>query len=243
MAYLVYCILKDSIVLEEPIIGVMGKEVSFLSSHDLSVAVSNLDSEESMPKVSELLIYGQVVEKLYRMRTVIPMRYGCFLDGLPALHRVLEEKKHQYDTLLQELDGRVEMGIRILLPERVLETPQNLQNIHGGLYLARRRAYYLRQEEISRYNQALLDRCTQAFLELNCRHRSETATRNGSVIVSIYFLISKSMINQFRENFHRFVENEETKTLLSGPWPPYNFATLDSLLDSAMDKDKEKRCL
>jgi len=231
MGYLVYCILRDPLVLDEPLIGVMGEEVYFLSDQALSVAVSNLDSENSMPKVSELLVYGKVIEKLYSMQTVIPMRYGCFLEGLPSVQHVLEDKRHQYDMLLRELDGCVEMGIRILIPERGLETPQNLQNIDGSLYLARRREYYLRQDEISQHHQTLLDRYLQAFEEIDCRHRTETVMRNGSAIVSLYFLIPKSMINRFREDFHRFIENEEAKTLLSGPWPPYNFVTPDPLLN------------
>jgi hypothetical protein len=190
--------------------------------------VSVFTSEEYIPDVSELLVYGNVVEELFRIQTIIPMRFGCFLEGFPAVQCMLEEKKCQYDTLLQELDGCVEMGIRILLPKRDLETQQEMQNIDGGQYLARRRDHYMMQKETSGYQQVLLDRCIQVFSELHCKHLTETTMKNGSTIVSVYFLISKSMTSRFRETFHRLVENEETKALMSGPWPPYNFVTSNS---------------
>lgn len=213
---------------DKPIPGVMGEEVFFITARGLSAAVSNFASQEHLPKVSELLVYGKVVEKLHQRQTVIPMRFGCFLEGLPAIQSILEQKKTQYDTLLQELDGCVEMGIRILLPERVVETQQSMQNVDGCQYLAKRREHYLKQEEISQYHQELLDKCIRIFSELGRKHRTETVAQNGSVIISLYFLIPKIKIDQFMENFHQLVENEDTKALMSGPWPPYNFVTSDS---------------
>jgi hypothetical protein len=245
MAYLVYCVLRHPIVLDEPLKGLMDKDVFFVTAPSLCMAVSDFDSEEHMPNVPELLVYGNVVEYLFRRQTVIPMRFGCFLDGLPDIQRILEEKKHQYDTLLMELDGCVEMGIRILLPHRVLETQKEneIKNVDGCQYLARRKEHYLMQEEISRYHQALLDRCIQVFSELSRRHRTETVAKNDSVVASLYFLIPKNETDRFRQNFHRFVEKEETKLLMSGPWPPYNFVTAEPPLNPSSKEERKGKGL
>jgi hypothetical protein len=49
---------------------------------------------------------------------VVPMRYGCFLNGMKAIRNALKERRRQYETLLVQLEGHVEMGIRILLSEK-----------------------------------------------------------------------------------------------------------------------------
>ena len=83
------------------------------------------------------------------------------------------------------------------------------------------------QDETLRGRQALIDRYIQAFSGLYARHRTETATKNGAVILSLYFLVPGSKVNLFRENFGRMMEKEKAKALISGPWPPYNFVAAD----------------
>ncbi len=228
MAHLVYCIMRTPVPDGGLMMGVTGKAVSFVTAHGLGAAVSEMAFTEKPPPVSELLVYGRVVEELYRMQAVVPMRYGCFMEGPQAIQHILEEKNRQYDALLKELEGRVEMGIRILLPEQEVTPLQSVQPIvqpvDGGQYLAMRRAHYQMQDENSRHHQALLDGYIRAFSELNGRHRTETAARGGSTVLSLYFLIPKGQINRFREIFQRVIEHDGSRTLISGPWPPYNFA-------------------
>ena len=227
MAYLVYCIMKAPVVSGGPMTGVTAKAVSFVIAQGLGAAVSELAPVGNAPPVSDLLVYGRVVEDLFRMQAVVPMRYGCFLEGLPAIQHILEERNRQYDALLKELEGRVEMGIRILLPEPVAKPRQEAQPVNGCGYLALRKAHYRMQDDNSRHHQALLDRYIQSFSGLSAKHRTEMATEGGSVLLSLYFLIPKSQVNRFRETFQQVVENGESKTLISGPWPPYNFAASD----------------
>lgn len=227
MAYLVYCIMKGAVFGGGPITGVKGKEVSLVTGHGLCAAVSEMSSVEGAPPVSELLAYGRVVEDLHRLKAVVPMRYGCFLDGVPDIQRILKERKRQYESLLEELEGHVEMGIRILLPEEGVNPQQEEQPVNGRNYLALRKAHYRMRDETSQHHQMFLDRYIQDFSSLYSKCRTETATKNGAIVLSLYFLIPENTVNLFRESFQRVVENGRSRTLLSGPWPPYNFAIPD----------------
>ncbi|MCK9195543.1 MAG: GvpL/GvpF family gas vesicle protein [Syntrophales bacterium] len=126
MAYLLYGIVKDPVVGGTSIAGVKGQPVIFVEAHGLCAAVSELDVEKGAPPVEELLAYAQVVEALHRRQAVVPMRYGCFLNGIPAIQDILKARRRQYEILLAELAGHVEMGIRILLPEKegINSTPE-----------------------------------------------------------------------------------------------------------------------
>lgn len=223
MAYIVYCIMKDPVVNGAPITGVKGKEVSFVAGHDLCAAVSEMPAMEGAPPVPDLLAYGKVVEDLHRLKAVVPMRYGCFLDGIPDIQRIMGERRRQYHALLEELEGHVEMGIRILLAEQAAKPQQEEQTANGRDYLRRRKAQYRMKDEAAQHHQMHVDRYIEAFSGLYGKHRTETASRSGSVVLSVYFLVPGGAVNLFRECFQRVAENEKFKTLISGPWPPYNF--------------------
>lgn len=227
MVYLIYGVVKSPVGNGSPITGVKGEEVSFVIGHGLCAAVSAMPVEEEAPPVSELLAFGKVVEHLHRRQAVVPMRYGCFLAGIPEIQRILEERKIQYHALLEDLEGHVEMGIRLLLPEVEAPPLPEEQPANGHDYLTRRKAHYQMGFETSHQHQALLDRCTQAFSGLYSRHRTETATKNDAVFLSLYCLVPRSKVSLFEEAFRRLMEKEVAKAMISGPWPPYNFAATD----------------
>ena len=253
MTYLLYGIVKDPATIvnssyipevNENLTGVKGNPVTFVAGHGLCAAVSELDFEEGTPPVAELLAYIHVVEALHHHQAIVPMRYGCFLNGTPAIRDVLKERQRQYHTLLDELEGHVEMGIRIILSEKeshhqqgeatnkpptdgLAAQPKDEQSVNGRAYLALRKVHYKIQEEISHDRQALIDRYIQAFSGLYARHRIETDTKNDAVILSLYFLTPASSVNRFREIFGEMVAKENDEATLSGPWPPYNFVTTD----------------
>jgi hypothetical protein len=165
------------------------------------------------------------------------MRYGCFLNGIMAIRNTLKERRRQYENLLVQLEGHVEMGIRILLPQKerrdalsiagTTAQPKDEQSVDGRAYLALRKVHYQMHDETLQGRQAHIDRYIQAFSGLYARHRTETDTKNGAVILSLYFLTPESKVNRFRETFGRVAENGDARAMLSGPWPPYNFVTTD----------------
>jgi hypothetical protein len=238
MAYLIYGIVKDPPhpEIDRNLTGFKGKPVCFVEAHGLCAAVSELEAEEGAPPVAELLAYAEVVEALHRSQAVVPMRYGSFLDGIPAIRDLLRARYRQYETLLAELDGHVEMGIRIFLPERECENispeatgiPDEKLAVNGRAYLALRKLHYQREEETFQDRQAYIDRYMQAFTGLYARHRTETDTKNGAVILSLYFLAPESAICRFRKNFEDIIAKENDEVILSGPWPPYNFVITDT---------------
>jgi len=158
---------------------------------------------------------------------VIPMRYGCFLAGIPELQRLLRENAREYGTLLKELKGQVEMGIRILLPERAERSPERDQPVTGRDYLAVRRAHYGMSEGVFCHHESLLDRYDQALGGLYSKRRVEADERGGRVVVSLYYLIPENTVGLFRRALARTETAEGAKALVSGPWPPYSFVVTD----------------
>lgn len=112
--------------------GVNGEHVVFVTTRELSGAVSQVLPSELMLNRSRIIAYEMVVARLHSRYTVIPMRYGSLLDGELGVVRLLEQRSKQFMVMLEEVAGCVEMGVRILSPETIKSAADHphLENRH-----------------------------------------------------------------------------------------------------------------
>jgi len=244
MSYLVYCIFgSEQCKQTQRVLGMGSQPISVVSHDGLSAAVSRVLPADVTPDVSRLLAYGNVVEAFHEDLTVIPLRYGCLFDKEHQIVRVLSERAEQWKTLLKELDGCVEMGIRSL-PEneeggvddeeirRSYGKPEVARACNSGrAYLSAIKAHYARQERIAREDIAGLQRCREALGGVSVKSKMDEPLcawlpRVRVPIPSLYFLIRRSDVESFRQAFREISSREPTGLLLSGPWPPYNFVEI-----------------
>jgi hypothetical protein len=195
LKYLLYSIFGHAVPPGKEIdmpLGVEDRPVFLLTQNGLHAALSEVNtpgrSVPGVPDLLHLLTYKKVIESFHgnpAIPAVIPMRYGCFFAETSGVFRLLEEHGCEYQSLLQELEGCVEMGIRVIFPppeNQTLEiesgTPQSAifsQKLAdcGGAYLASRRAHYAREEQGIRENRAILEKCQAAFSRVFVKCRSE----------------------------------------------------------------------
>ena len=112
------------------------------------------------------------------------MRYGCVVEQESQVMEMLSAQASHYELLLQELEGCVEMGLRVLLPsgpwagvtpggpEEAREVagpyfldPEAAAKRLGLAYLTARKAHYAYQDHwTTEYRQAA-DRCSGAVCQ------------------------------------------------------------------------------
>jgi hypothetical protein len=188
-----------------------------------------------------MVSYQRVIDYFHRRVTIIPMRFGCVFSEEARIVRFLEEQSEGYHTLLQELDGCVEMGIRVLTNnpgshERVqsLEGPDSVRSVPdrvgtGKEYLIARNSYYADRDRLGDEEKAVIETVRGPFdgLFVRCKAEKSMAGRGScesSVrMLSLYFLVKREQVEKFRQVFHAFTGRCSVKILLSGPWPPFNF--------------------
>jgi len=288
VSYLLYCIL-NSPKTQSPValVGVDGQPVFLLSNDGLSATVSKIQHPQISYNISWLLAYKQVIEAFHNglaIGGVIPMRYGYLFKERSQVTRLLKERSKQYKALLKELEGCVEMGIRVLISDFGLpwrdssvkrsnadkdlegklgtlgppktdlgqgfrisdsakkrnskkETRNSKLETPGHAYLAARKANYAQEEKFNKQVEQVIERCRALFSGLFVKwktevpsianfqfsiHDPQSAIHNP--FPSIYFLIPRESIAAFRRAFRQLSKNETARLLLSGPWPPYNFA-------------------
>ena len=244
MICLFYCISHNpGPELAGPLSGVGGRPVYQVADRRLRAAVSRINRADLIPDVPRIRAYERVVLSCHRQDTVIPMRYGCVVEQESQVIEMLSAQGAHYEALLQELDGCVEMGLRVLLPSGpwaavIPGGPEGSREVAGpcppdpaaaedrlGLtYLTARKAHYAQQDGwTTEYRQAAA-RCREQFAGLYVKCTTE-APSPRLPLLSLYFLVPRPAVEAFRRAFRQFTESESARLLLSGPWPPYNFVT------------------
>ena len=207
------------------------------ASNGLVAVVAGEEAPETPPDTASLLAFAGVVQAVHVSHDVIPLRYGCVMASEEAVVRLLEENGQGYAALLDGLHGMSEMGIRLLC-QSADPAPSVAPLSPGAGYLASLRARHgligngfigkgPGNVPVLEHVEAA-DRIAALLAENFTAQRREYAPANGNgTLVSLYFLVPRAGTCQFMEKAREF-SLSGTKILVSGPWPPYNFATFDA---------------
>ncbi|MGI5865609.1 MAG: GvpL/GvpF family gas vesicle protein [Myxococcales bacterium] len=231
--------------------GVDDRPVALVSRGRLCAATSLIADAPLVPTIERIQAYERVVEAYFADRSVIPMRFGSILESREQVCRFLEERAEVFGSQLKELEGCVEMGIRLVVGPSAGSS--NLQRESkpaarrpappgsGRAYLEAR-AKRLPPDEgpVERYRRAFQGLFTRLKVELSSPLRliveadgklrlaegvgAEGLTGSGEApqSLSLAFLVPRERVEAFRAAFER-MGDDAAGSSLSGPWPPYSF--------------------
>ncbi len=239
MICLCYCIRHHpGPELTKNLVGVGGRPVYQVAHRRLRAAISQVTPADLTTELPRIRAYERVVLSCHRQGAIIPMRYGCVLPRESEVIQLLDEHSCQYEALLQELEGCVEMGLRVLVASGpwAAAAPESTREVAGpppaeaapqrpGLaYLLARKAHYAHEDRWTRDYRQAAERCLAQFSGLFVKAKTEGPSPRLPLL-SLYFLVPRRTVAAFRRAFRGLAATESARLLLSGPWPPYNFAT------------------
>ena len=234
MKYLLYCVFGS---VPQPELGapagVEGKPVVVVDHGGLGAAISELGESDSFPDVAAILAYESVVESFFSRQTIIPMRYGCTVRDRSELAAVLDEHRKEYDALLARLDGLVEMGLQVPVDDCEVDATVPPSRFHdagrsGASYLSAKKMYYNSADQVVERRDQLVKTLCLPLSGLFVQRKVELPSR-GAILLSVYFLVPRTSIEAFRVASQQCLKDGLTKPLVSGPWPPYNFAVSSNI--------------
>jgi hypothetical protein len=218
MRRLLYCIVRPS--LEETSLP---PGMSVVAAHGLVAVMARVEESSLAPSVSSVLAFEKVVETIHATHSVIPLRYGCLMESESAILRLLEDHRREYEALLDRLGGMTEMGIRVLCPAGPRLLPESPLS-PGAAYLASLRKRHGSGDSLAPEETQLADRIAGPLSGCYTEQCREISAADRRRLLSLYFLTPKTGVEDFRNQARRIRPPAGTKLLLSGPWPPYNFA-------------------
>jgi hypothetical protein len=214
MSLLLYGIVADNAPL------VFEPAIRQVKAAGLAAIVKTTETEISR-EPAVVLAFGEQVMRIHQQTTLIPMRYGSVLADDDEVITHLLDNQASYQTRLAELDNCEEMGIRITLDSMPDDAITPVQPVSGFDYLlARKRAYAIpehAEQQASELNIALSG--------LYRQHCAAISIFNGQRTYLLSYLVPRDKLPAFRERLNALADSMTDLGFISGPWPPYNFAS------------------
>ena len=210
--------------------------VRWLCDGELAAAYTLAPEIETHPEAPELLDYARVIERLHQQGPFAPMRYGCLLSDDDAIRQLLQTHCTEFMTMLDEITGCDEFGLRILPGDSAQESDTapcgaacdsalEASAGAGARYLSARRRRYAAQESQRRSAETLAARFCEAFRGLYVRAEFDRPALSGS-LAALAFLVRRPEQSRFQQRFRDLERESPEKLLMTGPWPPYHFVAI-----------------
>jgi hypothetical protein len=209
---LIYAVSRSNCVSE---IATLSNGIETQVFGSLSVFFSRIS--QISQDIETLKKYHDVISELHSAITIVPFRYGSCFETLQNLQMWLETEQEHYLKLSTKLDGLTEMSLRIFVPP--IAEKESAKSFSGKDYLLKKSKAY-RQNEKGIAIVELLQKELQKYI-CNLKHEKRDD------ILSVYFLIKKNEVEDFRHSFSQMETKIDFKCVLTGGWCPFNFCTND----------------
>lgn len=194
--------------------GLQGSPLRGIFEADLVAVVSEQAGARVDRDTDALWEYERAVEDLMTRHAIVPARFGSVFEGEADLRQMLRERNAELRAAVSRVRNAVELALRApwsSAPER------GDPNESGTAYMHRRLAQHRRAEQVARVLEPL-DRLARA-----CQRRLQP---DGATAFIGSYLVERDKLEQFTELVRELDEQlDEVELVLTGPWPPYTFAT------------------
>jgi hypothetical protein len=228
----------------EGLLGVTGSPVRVLETTDVACAVStvelaefgedalraNLEDLEWLSRTARE--HDDVVQAIARVVTSVPLRLATLCsDDASACDR-LRDIGERVLTLLSSLDDRDEWGLKIFAPAP--GHPPSVRASSGTGYLQQLRTARTRREAdaaiVAREAEIAFRRLVALCADART-HRPQDQRLSGvpkPMLLNASFLVDQRETDDFRTAVAAVAARcSPGEVVLTGPWPPYSFGTLD----------------
>ena len=223
-------------------IGKRADLVYGINYNDLSAIVSNSPIIQYEARRVNMTTHEKVLEEVMKQFTVLPVRFSTISEHNDdsGILKILEKDYQKFDDLLTKMDGRKELGLKILaheaaIYESIVEKYDEIRTLRGKLMnLPADKTHYQRmkvgemvaealKKETENYKNIIL-----SVLNPLAEDVKVNDNYGEMMILNAAFLIKNTVepefdkaVNDLDEKFGNFMTFKYVGTL-----PPYNFVNL-----------------
>ncbi len=246
MQYLVYAILPFPVQfapLAELLAanhGIGHSKLETVSSAELIAITGKVNHQKVISSTENALAYARVIDELFRLYTLLPVRYGTVANSREAVVSLLKKHTHQLHQNLDEVKNREEFSLKMLWKHE-----GSYQYFRGQPGAAKKevpipfpadspqKTYLLQKIRKHRQENALVDYAEQLANKLEHWLVSFHPTFRFKIMVSQRLILDATML--IKKGYQQDVVQAiscfqdrypDLHFLLTGPWPPYNFVKL-----------------
>ena len=190
-------------------------------------------------------LHEKVIEELMKDTTAIPFKFPAIFQSEENVEKLLKEHSAEFKTMLAELEGKEEWGLKIYCEPQefkhlVTEQDESIKKIDAEIASSGKgKAYLLNKKREDLINDVLnkkisedtkdsFDRLSKASIrtKINKLLPREVTQKKVDMVFNSAFLISKKRLGEFNNILDYLKTKYSDKGLIfecTGPWPPYNF--------------------
>lgn len=205
-----------------PLLGPDGEAVQLLREGRLAAVCA--PCQPAPTSVTGLMAYAEVIDSLFGQGDLLPLRHGCWLEEADV-RDLLRNRQKEFLASLAGLTDCLEMGVRLIPASTPPPAPPSTPNLSGTAYLVARWAQFA----IDDARKQLACRLKAAFQEVFgsvIQRLDVEAPRSEGEPFALHLLLQRGQRSRFEEAFVRWQKRRPERMILTGPWPPYHFASV-----------------
>jgi hypothetical protein len=225
-------------------LGINGGDVYTIAEGQVEAVVSDLPDQKIRPERRHLAVHQEVLLRLMKETTPLPMAFGIIADGRKAIRRILARNQDALAAQLHRVAGKVEMGLRVALDvpnifEYFVNTHQELRQARDLLLSAYREPTQEDKIEIGRLFDRILNEDREEYtdkvkeiLGRHCFELKANKCRNEREVMNLACLVGREAQAEFESGVFeaaRLFDNNFAFDY-NGPWAPHNFVEIDLTL-------------
>ena len=202
---------------------------------DLMDDVSEDDLSETGALATLARRHDRVVRAVFEHGPVLPLRFGTVVSGDEGARQLLAERADIAWRRLAHLDTHREWGVRLTRDHDAAdpadEDRRDRRAMTGSSYLASRREALQRAQRAEQQTAALGAEVEEALRA----HAVDLVHRGGGpgsgLVADLAYLVPSAEQERFLAAADRLrsdISDRGAVLEVTGPWPPYSFATLES---------------
>jgi DnaJ-domain-containing protein 1 len=226
-------------------LGDLLKEVYTVPFQDISAVVSDspIKAYHSMTKdkvVGDLLRHQSVIEKVMENQTILPMKFGTFVEGEKEVTQMMKMGYEQFRQALNSINNKIELDVvafwnkdmifkELAEEKEIKEFKEKIISIPAGPQLDDRISLgRLVETSLKKKNRGYTEEIRYALEEKAedfCTHD----TLDDMMILNCSFLLEAEREKDFDEKLNELDERYQKRINFRcvGPLPPYSFCTVE----------------
>jgi len=215
-------------------------QLEFVTSSTLTAIVSSQPDNNSSNSRQEVLAYAGIVDKIFERYSILPMRYGSVVASCADVTALLEKNSESFLKVLNKIMHKEEYSLRLFFSHQhqgdlvhensvnvTLSPPEILLgNTETKNYLLKKYQEHIVEEKRLKYIEKIQSAITEDLKKITDVVDFNKRATSGCIIDAV-LLIERAAKNELlslvAEMQSRYPEHN---VILTGPWPPYNFAQI-----------------
>jgi hypothetical protein len=231
-----YAIIDGDAPLVAPVTGFAAACVALLPVQTLAAVIGPITIDQIKDTAAAALVHEHVVETLMATRRVLPVRFGTVFSSEAALAAALNARHAILCADLERLDGRVEIGVRVLwdgaarraqaiAAQRARRTESIAETGPGLQYMQARMDELAVERDLRRAAEGIAHAWAQRLAPLVMALTTK-ALATEEIPVSLACLVAHTEVTALVAAIATFPPHEsDIRAVCTGPWPPYHFVT------------------